>query len=304
MNKQTVTGIHVFEKRNDDGWTEMSFAVQLLSIISWKKFYGRIELYTNEEHLEDLKLRGIDKLYDKIDTELLKTMPELDKKKYWAFGKMYVASKLEPPFVLVDTDLWFDYPVVFNEDLSYQAYHFESFDINYSENIYLDFENNIPLKWIGRWNKDLMPTNTAILRINDKDLLKEWYECALEVAQQENQIIVDEEVHSYYMTFVEQRLLPMIAHEMGKPYKVILPSIYKSYVRDGRGRGEEWEPMISELSENDRTKFMSTRHVWGMKSFIPHNEGLKNIVSHVLHYSFDLFNGETAKYRNLLEVWK
>ena len=302
MNKQTVTGIHVFEKRENDGWNELSFAVQLLSIISWKKFYGRIELYTNEEHLEDLKIRGIDVYYDKIDTELLKTMPELDKKKYWAFGKMYVASKLEPPFVLLDTDLWFDYPIVFNEDIAYQAYHFESFDKNYSENIYLDFENNIPVKWIGRWKKDLMPTNTAILRINDKELLKEWYECALEIAQQENQIIVDDNVHSYYMTFVEQRLLPMIAYEMGKSYRVILPSIYKSYVRNGRG--EEWQPMLNELSEKDRIKFMSTRHVWGMKSLLPQNEGLKNIISHVLHYSFDLFKDETVNHRNLLEVWK
>ena len=301
MSEQ-VTGIHVFEKRGNDGWNELSFAVQLLSIISWKKFYGRIELYTNEEHLEDLKIRGIDKLYDNIDTELLKTMPEMDKKKYWAFGKMYIASKLEPPFVLVDTDLWFDYPVVFNEDLAYQAFHFESFDTNHSENIYLDFENNIPLKWIGRWKKDLMPTNTAILRINDKDLLKEWYECALEIAQQENQIIIDDILHSYYMTFVEQRLLPMIAHETGKSYGVILPSIYKSYVRNGRG--EEWQPMLNELSEKDRIKFMSTRHVWGMKSFLPQNEGLKNIVSHVIHCSFDLFSEETANHRNLLEVWK
>ena len=49
---------------------------------------------------------------------------------------------------------------------------------------------------------------------------------------------------------------------------------------------------------------MSTRHVWGMKSLLPQNEGLKNIISHVLHYSFDLFKDETVNHRNLLEVWK
>ena len=302
MNKQTVTGIHVFEKRENDGWNELSFAVQLLSIISWKKFYGRIELYTNEEHLEDLKIRGIDVYYDKIDTELLKTMPELDKKKYWAFGKMYVASKLEPPFVLLDTDLWFDYPIAFNEDIAYQAYHFESFDKNYSENIYLDFENNIPAKWIGRWKKDLMPTNTAILRINDKELLKEWYECALEIAQQENQIIVDDNVHSYYMTFVEQRLLPMIAYEMRKVYKVIHPSTYKSYIK--YGNGEEWQPMFNQLKENDMRIVLAVRHIWGVKHFLPENKELKKLIASLLQYSFNLFKDETANHRNLLEVWK
>jgi hypothetical protein len=300
MNEQ-LTGIHVFEKRGNDNWTELSFAVQLLSIISWKKFYGRIELYTNEEHLEDLKLRGIDVYYDKIDTELLKTMPEMDKKKYWAFGKMYVASKLEPPFVLIDTDLWFDSPIAFNEDVAYQAFHFESFDINYSENIYLDFENNIPSKWIGRWKKDLMPTNTAILRINDKELLKEWYECSLEIAQQENQIIVDDAIHSFYMTLIEQRLLPMIAYEMNKVYRVIHPSIYKSYVKNGNG--EEWEPTFSQLDLNGKNIVMSVRHIWGIKHFLPQDKELKNLIAYILRYSFDLFKTETANHRNLLDVW-
>lgn len=300
MNEQ-VTGIHVFEKRGDDSWTEMSFAVQLLSIVSWKKFHGRIELYTNEEHLEDLKIRGIDKLYDKIDIELLKTMPEMDKHKYWAFGKMYIASKLEPPFVLIDTDLWIDAPIEFAKDSAYQAFHLESFDMSYSDNIYLDFENNIPKKWIGRWKKDLMPTNTAILRINDKDLLKEWYECALEVAQQENQIIVREVLHSYYMTFVEQRLLPMIAYEMGKIYRVIHPSIYKSFVKSSTG--DEWHPKIETLGPQEQMRFMTIRHIWGMKHLLFQHHDLKMIVASVIKYSFDLFNEETANHHNLLESW-
>jgi hypothetical protein len=213
-----------------------------------------------------------------------------------------VASKLEPPFVLLDTDLWFDYPIVFNEDIAYQAYHFESFDKNYSENIYLDFENNIPTKWIGRWKKDLMPTNTAILRINDKELLNKWYECALEIAQQENQIIVDDAVHSFYMTFVEQRLLPMIAYEMNKVYRVIHPSIYKSYVKNGKG--EEWEPVFSQLNEIDMRIVMAVRHIWGIKHFLPQNIELKKLIESVLQYSFNLFKDETTNHRNLLEVWK
>ena len=301
MHEQ-VTGIHVFEKRREDSWTEMSFAVQLLSIVSWKKYHGRIELYTNEEHLEDLKIRGIDKLYDKIDTELLNTMPEMDKAKYWAFGKMYVASKLEPPFVLLDTDLWIDAPIEFASDSAYQAFHLESFDMKHPENVYLDFENNIPEKWIGRWKKDILPTNTAILRINDKDLLKEWYECGLEIAQQENQIIVSDNLRSYYMTFVEQRLLPMIAYEMGKTYQVILSSVYKTFIKTSVN-GDDWEPKVMDLGIPEKVRFTTIRHVWGLKHILANNKDLKNMVSFVIQYSFNLFKKETANHRDLLEAW-
>ena len=125
---QLLTGCHVFEKRKDDEWNELSFAVQVLSILSWKRWHGRCVLYTNEAHLADLKLRGIDVLYDYIDSHTLATMPSVDTKKWWALGKIYVAAQQTAPFAIIDTDLYLEQPLHFNDTLAFQGYHFEAID--------------------------------------------------------------------------------------------------------------------------------------------------------------------------------
>lgn len=300
MSKQ-ITGIHVFEKREDNKWNEYSFAVQLLSILSWKKFHGRIVLYTNEEHLEDLRERGIDKYYDAIDTETLKRCPDMDKSKYWAFGKIYVASKQTEPFVLVDTDLWIDAPLNFNESLAVQGFHFESFDVNFPLNRYLDFDNSLPTKWIGRWRKDLMPLNCAILFLNNQRLIKEWYECALEIAQQPNQIEVDKAVSSYYMTFVEQRLLPMIAYEMGMPCGSITSLIYLTYATEFNG--DEWYPHLKDITNDEYEIFSKIKHIWGIKSDIVNSEDVKNLVFQSVEASYNKYE-ESINHLKLLDPWK
>ena len=300
MSKQ-ITGIHVFEKRREDEWNELSFAVQLLSILSWKKFHGRIELYTNEGHLADLKARGMDALYDKIDTKILKTAPELDESKYWSFNKLYVASKLKAPFVLIDTDLYIEEPLDFNEEMAFQGFHFESFNVDFPGNHYLDFDNSLPSKWIGRWNKELMPINTAILFMNNQQLIKEWYECALEIASQSNQIEVNDEVYSYYMTLVEQRLLPMLSSERGLKYSPLTSPIYLSYI-DGSS-GKEWWPPIETLSEDEIKKFTSIKHIWGLKRFIVDNKEMKVMISNVIEEAYNKYV-ETNNYLKLLEPWK
>lgn len=300
MSKQ-IKAIHVFQKRIENDWNELSFAVQLLSIVSWKKYHGKIVLYTNEEHLQDLKDRGIDVLYDEIDTETLKACPSVETNKYWAFEKIYVASLQEEPFVLLDNDLWLEAPLQFNENLAVQGFHFESFDVNFPYNRYMDFDNSLPEKWIGRWNKELMPFNTAILFMNNKALVQEWYKCALEIAQQPNQIEVDQAVYSYYMTFIEQRLLPMISYEMGMPYGTFTSIIYLSYASGIDG--DEWYPPYSEETQDQYESFRKVRHVWGMKHAITQDEVAKNLVYQAIELAYNRYE-ETKEYQNLLNPWK
>jgi hypothetical protein len=73
-------------------------------------------------------LRGIDVLYDYIDSHTLATMPSVDTKKWWALGKIYVAAQQTAPFAIIDTDLYLEQPLHFNDTLAFQGYHFEAID--------------------------------------------------------------------------------------------------------------------------------------------------------------------------------
>lgn len=296
-----LTGVHVYEKRKEDPWTKLGLAVQLLSILSWKTRYGRIELYTNDAHLEDLRAHGLDKLYDKIDTTTLASV-EVDTKKWWAFGKIQIAATLTPPFVILDTDLWITDFLTFSETDSYQAYHQEIiFNDPNGNNYIINYDPLLPKKWITRWNSEVLPTNTALLRINDSSFAKEWYTCSHTITTLPNPPeIVENLAHSAYMTFIEQRLLPMLATELGKPYSTLVEPIYRSC--SSFGNGDEWQPNANDWTDDMKTEFSKIIHIWGLKSQLGNPE-IKDLVFTVIRNSFDLYP-EAQRFTNLLDYWK
>jgi hypothetical protein len=239
-------------------------------------------------------------LYDHIDTELLKTMPKLDERKYWAFGKIYVASVQIEPFVLIDTDLFIEEPLAIRGKLAFQGYHFETFNEEYAGNPYLDFDNSLPVKWIGRWSKRIMPINTALLYMKDLSFVKKWYECALEIAERPDQIEVNADVYSYYMTLVEQRLLTMLAVENELDFDTFVTPVYLSH-EDGMS-GREWSPQLHELSESDLAKFCSIRHIWGLKSLIVENPQIRREIYSIIKTAYN--NYEAENLLALLNPWK
>jgi hypothetical protein len=297
---QKLTGVHVYEKRKDSEWTTLGLAVQVLSILSWKTRYGRIELYTNDAHLEDLRAHGIDKLYDKIDTSTLAST-RVDVEKYWAFGKIQIASIIEPPFVILDTDLWLSQDISFDSSKSYQGYHYEKIFHDHPLNHYIDFDQLIPNNLKGRWDKEILPTNTALLYINDKDLVNEWFKCSYEIANQPNQIEVDSSIsHSAYITFIEQRLLPMIAHELNKQYSTIVRPIYLSLPIFNNGN--EWSPKASEWDDTTRNEFSKIIHIWGLKNQL-NDPKIKDLIRSVITKHFDKYL-EAAQFSQLLDYWR
>jgi hypothetical protein len=297
-----LTGVHVYEKRKDDHWTKLGLAVQLLSILSWKSRYGRIELYTNEAHLEDLRAHGLDVLYDKIDTTTLASV-EVDTKKWWAFGKIQIAATLTPPFVILDTDLWISDYLNFSKTDSYQAYHNELIvkNNNSGGGYILNYDPIIPKEWIGRWDSKIMPTNTAILRINDSDFAKKWFDCSYTIATLSNPGEIKENLsHSSYMTFIEQRVLPMLATELGKSYSTLVEPIYlsTSYFTNG----DEWHPKPHEWTASIKKEFSKIIHVWGLKNQLDDLE-IKSLVFKAIEYNFNQYP-EAKEFYKLLDYWK
>lgn len=283
MSKQ-VTGIHIFEKLGPINWEDELIAIQALSALTWKKYHGRIELYCNEEHLESLKKWGVDKIYDKIDTEFLKNAPyEVDRNDFWTYCKVFIPSKLEPPFVLVDTDLWITGPLEFDFSNSFIAYHEESFDKNKSYGFYVNFDDFIPEKYIGYFDNTTKPTNVALLLINDMSLVEEWNRIIHEIISEKRKTKLD---GSQKTTFLEQWVLPMVAKKMNKKYNTFIPQVYDS-TNPNFMDNDLWEPPVSKWDDEEKMKFEKIKHVWGLKKMFSDPFILKEVFGKVLEKIYD-----------------
>jgi hypothetical protein len=278
---QQITGIHIFEKLGPIDWEDELIAIQALSALTWKKYHGRIELYCNEEHLESLKKWGVDKLYDKIDTESLKSAPTgVDRSEYWSFCKLFISYKLDPPFVLVDTDLWLTDSLTFDFNKSFVAYHEENYDWSRPYNFYVNFDNFIPEKYLNYFDLTVKPVNVALLFWNDKELLKSWLDITNEILSENRKCELD---RTQKTTFLEQWLLPMNAVKTNKPYEVLIPQRYNSS-NDGMFEPNLWSPDVSEWNDEHWFTFNKIKHIWGLKKHFNHEKISTEIFEKVRYY--------------------
>ena len=285
-----ITGVHIFEKLGPIEWEDELIAVQAISALSWKKFHGRIELYCNQEHLNSLKKWGVDKLYDKIDTTLLSQSPkEIDRSEYWTFCKLFVTHNLEPPFVLVDTDLWITDELQFDFSYSFIGYHEESFELGGVDKFYQNFDDFICEKYLGYYNTTINPINVALLFWNDKEMIDNWYNVAKEILLGNRKTKLN---RTQKTIFLEQWMLAMIAKKLNKKYGTFITPIYDScnydYLDD-----RLWSPPVSEWDDKTKEEFYKIKHVWGLKKSFNDSFVLNGIFNTLL---------ETAKKHNLPEI--
>jgi len=292
-----MLGVHVWEKRKFDKYDSIMHAVCLLSILSWKKFHGKIHLYTNEAYLRDLEQWGIDKYYDKIDTEKLKEISKgIDKKEYWAWGKLHVAKSQKPPFVMLDNDLWVNEAIEFPIENAFTGYHYERFDREYGSLTYPDFDSMIPEKYLDKWKKWIMPVNMALCLINSKDLLDKWIEYAEEIANHKSPAA---EHPSAKICFVEQRLLPMVAYELGFKWGTLIEPMYNTHLAYLQN-GSEWTPLYQDWTPEMIADFAKIKHVWGLKNFL-HEDKIRIMVIKQILLTFENYPIEKEKHKDLLE---
>lgn len=279
-----MLGIHVFEKYNEAEWDEIMYASTLLSVLSWKKFHGPMHLYTNEFFLNELKKRGIDKYYDKIDTEFIESRSDsVDIETYWSWNKMRLVSKLEPPFVVVDNDLWLSSPLEFNEEKTFIGYHREYIGLDESIPNYPDFNEFLPSEYVGRWKRWIMPVNTALLYVSkNKEFFKNWINHARMISEN-SPGIEGLESRSAKTVFIEQRLLPILAEEHSIPYGTFITQIYNSG-RGGATDGSEWMPPVWSWDDESKKKFGTIHHIWGFKNYYDIPEIREYVIVSVLSH--------------------
>jgi len=261
-----MNGYHVFyqSKEVDNEFEEINYLVQIASILFWKKNQGKMSLYCNSKYLNFIKKWEIDSLYDEINIECLDKIPYkqyLDK--YWSFCKIEAAfdiSKKDKDFVIIDTDLWIQEPINIDSDFQFIGYHQEKC-LNHPNNPYIEPNNFINLRDLKLFDWSISPINCAFLYLNSKDLINEWYKWSLKVI--ENNKDNSKKEMSVDTIFIEQRLLPTIAHTLGMNVGTLIPNVYQPHIKSDN-LGSEWIPKIGFDITNQYMSW-NIKHVWGLK---------------------------------------
>lgn len=273
-----MNAYHVFFKnKNVEEYHEINLLTNLLSCLSWKKHYGPIKLFCNEEFFDYIKIYNLDKVYDEIHVVDLNQIPykeHLDK--YWSFNKIYIAkyiSQTEDKFVILDNDFYISDYYSFNWDANFIGYHFEAYDINSPDNVYLDPKIFLEEENYNKLNWGIPPINCAFMYFNSTNLINNWYNWVLGVIETNK----DKPKNNFSSDtiFIEQRLLPTLCDALELTYETLLPNYYLQYIPFNE-EGYEWFPLIDSHPKY-RELFNNFRHIWGMKKYYSQEKWRKKL---------------------------
>ena len=163
--------------RNNGGFlTEKHHAMSwALSCLSWKKYYGKITLYTDKKGKEWL----IDKLKLPYD-DVIVCMDEINNVNpiYYAYSKLYVYSLQDKPFLHVDGDTYiFDkLPIDYkNSDLVCQSYEYNfSFYGKVLKQVCENL-NNLPIEIYNYNSENFQAINAGIIGGKDVFFFKQLF---------------------------------------------------------------------------------------------------------------------------------
>lgn len=299
-----MKGYHIYSQfREDEKYDAINHLGLLASILTWKKHFGSIHLYTNKKFLESISKWGIHLEYDSIDTYELENIPHKGYlEKYWTFPKIYITniiSQKGQPFALVDTDLWIKDSSVINFDKDIYFYHSEIFNEELINSTYPNPKLWLTESEIVEYDWNTLPINTALVFFNSnfQSLISEWYSLSERVIERCKDDTTTNVNVSSHTLFLEQRMLSTLANKMKVDYGTILPSSFVTYVDTIKDAGKEWYPTLDSSEELIKIK-NSIKHVWGIKKYY-HNPSVREmIVSNILDV-LEEFDGVNQKYEKL-----
>ena len=185
----------------------------ILSALEWRRHNGPIKLYTDTIGADYYTQINLSTLWDAgIDTDTLEhchlqTNPNV----FWAFARTVALGRESCPCVLLDTDLivWRNITALIRTP--FMAIHSEplAFDV------YVDKERlHTPPGYVwDHWDWTTTPVNAALLYFGRDDLRDYCATKGLEFMQ--NNLPAEEQGWPAHAVFVEQRLYPMCARQLG-----------------------------------------------------------------------------------------
>lgn len=299
-----MKGYHIYSQFREDGKYDVINHLGLLaSILTWKKNFGSIHLYTNKKFLETISKWDLHLEYDSINTYELDNAPHKEYlERYWTFPKMYITNhiaKSGEPFALVDTDLWIRDSSVIKMDKDIQFYHSEIFNEDLPNTTYPSPNVWLNESEVAEYDWNILPINTALVFFNSnfQPLISQWYSFAEKIIERCKDLETDKGNPSSHTLFLEQRMFSTMAKKLGVNYDVILPSSFVTYVDTLREAGNEWYPKLDSSDELIKMK-NSIKHIWGIKKHYENPYIREMIVSSILD-TLEQFDDVKEKYHKL-----
>lgn len=193
----------------------------ILSALNWHKYNGKIKLYTDVKGYEMYEDYGVLDLWDEVDTDTLMSIPRsINPNVFWAGAKAFALQNEadknpDKPIVMIDTDLviW-DNIMNHTNNHKVVAYHQEPFsDYGDSYPVPEDIFRPNGYTFPAEWNFAVEPCNTALTYYESTALLKEYTSQWIRFMKNNPDHRNDDWVTQ--MVFAEQRILPMVADQMG-----------------------------------------------------------------------------------------
>lgn len=222
----------------------------VISALMWRKYNGKIKLYTDIEGLSFIEKNKLSDIWDEIDVSVLENNTySIDPTIFWAAGKLIALEDSACPCVMLDTDLIVvksisnilsgsEITALHSEPLNSEVY------INPN---YLKKPNGYKFPDFYDWS--VLPSNTAFLYIKDNQF-RDFYLDQSKSFMFNNFEKPMENVSQ--MVFAEQRLLSICA---------VIKEIDIQYMLE------------SPFSLNNETII----HLWGFKNVLRKNNALEKL---------------------------
>ena len=248
-----MLGTHIVHTQNNrigvSPYNMLLFEVltMVLSCLNWKKYEGPIKLYTDQPFYDYIKDLGLLWLWDEIDLETLKTLPEnVNYSTFWAYPKLYINSLQEGEFANLDIDLYIDGPIkkgdydlllsnieICDNNTVYPPYHTIK---KYSDKLnFKDFKD--------------YASNVALCVVKNKSFYREYLKVVNDFVIGNDLPTIDGCYSSSLITFIEQRLLYSMAEYDNIKVEYQIDGTYDSHI-------EDW---LGDYETNGLT------HLWGWK---------------------------------------
>jgi hypothetical protein len=256
----------------------------VISTLLYKKYSGKIDLYTDDIGYQYLEQQEVTDLYDNVNVDVLNNFDSVRPDIYWAAGKVKVIQSQKEPFISLDTDavIYDDVKKYIDKKDSLVGFHYEMFG-----NEFYPSRDDIKVvetyDWDEKLNWELLPINVAVTYFGD-DVIKSHYtnEC-MRFMKENSEYVKNDYSSKSRMLFAEQRLLPMICNKLGREYKTILESI--------------WNPSLNSWMHTRHSKFSKLwgsifTHLWSEKVLLRNDETreinyCKNTITMIRNLDFD-----------------
>lgn len=251
-----MKGIQVFSSKtysiNTSNFEIRSFDLMslLLGALYWKKYNGKVELYTDSVAYDFLETNNLCKYWDKIDYQVLDDIdPNINQKVFTKYCNIHVLDKIKVPFCIFNNYVQIQKKLKIKSNVDIKYYIREKFDYPF----YIDPTGYLNKSTLKKLKIDSFYNifNAEVLIFNNEHFIKQYKKEVNTFLKVPNILKSDDyDYNSIKDLFFQQQLLAYTAYKYNYSIDSILDGIY---VRDSHRSAhfENCTTNINKIIENN-----------------------------------------------------